>query len=70
MESSANRSLGEPAISAAEINPSHCGTGFCAYFTYFLWFAIAHGQFLSVPFLLMFKAASFMSVSLIRESLA
>jgi hypothetical protein len=29
--------------------------GFALYFTYFLWFAIAHGQFLSVPFLLMFQ---------------
>jgi cellulose synthase/poly-beta-1,6-N-acetylglucosamine synthase-like glycosyltransferase len=28
---------------------------FAIYFTYFLWFAIAHGQFLSVPFLLMFQ---------------
>ena len=30
--------------------------GFAIYFTYFLWFAIAHRQFLSVPFLLMFQA--------------
>jgi len=29
--------------------------GFAIYFTYFLWFAIAHGQFLAVPFLLMFQ---------------
>jgi cellulose synthase/poly-beta-1,6-N-acetylglucosamine synthase-like glycosyltransferase len=29
--------------------------GFAIYFTYFLWFAIVHGQFLSVPFLLMFQ---------------
>src|SRR5436309_2879404 len=29
--------------------------GFAIYFTYFLWFAITHGQFLSVPFLLMFQ---------------
>ena len=29
--------------------------GFAVYFTYFLWFAIAHGQFISVPFLLMFQ---------------
>src|SRR2546430_11811172 len=25
------------------------------YFTYFVWFAVTHGQFLSVPFLLMFQ---------------
>ena len=25
--------------------------GFALYFTYFVWFAIQHGQFLSVPFL-------------------
>jgi hypothetical protein len=30
--------------------------GFAIYFTYFLWFAIMHGQFLSVPFLIMFQA--------------
>ena len=29
--------------------------GFAIYFTYFVIFAIAHGQFLSVPFLLMFQ---------------
>ena len=29
--------------------------GFGLYFTYFLWFAIQHKQFLSVPFLLMFQ---------------
>jgi len=28
---------------------------FAIYFTYFLWFAIVHGQFLSIPFLLMFQ---------------
>ena len=28
---------------------------FALYFTYFLWFAISHGQFLSVPFLVMFQ---------------
>ncbi len=28
---------------------------FALYFTYFLWFAIRHGQYLSVPFLLMFQ---------------
>ncbi|PZR75578.1 MAG: glycosyl transferase family 2 [Chthoniobacterales bacterium] len=28
---------------------------FAAYFTYFVWFAIEHRQFLSVPFLLMFQ---------------
>jgi len=28
---------------------------FALYFTYFVWFAIAHRQFLSVPFLLMFQ---------------
>jgi hypothetical protein len=29
--------------------------GFAIYFSYFVWFALAHGQFLSVPFLLMFQ---------------
>src|SRR5713226_3576018 len=29
---------------------------FAIYFSYFLWFAIVHGQFISVPFLLMFQA--------------
>src|SRR6187399_1971620 len=29
--------------------------GFALYFTYFIWFAIQHGQFLSVPFLAMFQ---------------
>ncbi|HMJ05154.1 MAG TPA: cellulose synthase family protein [Chthoniobacterales bacterium] len=29
--------------------------GFAIYFTYFIWFAIRHGQFLSVPFLAMFQ---------------
>src|SRR5439155_21180689 len=29
--------------------------GFALYFTYFLWFASEHGQFLSVAFLLMFQ---------------
>ncbi|HLW34795.1 MAG TPA: glycosyl transferase family 2, partial [Chthoniobacterales bacterium] len=33
--------------------------GFGIYFTYFVWFAIAHGQFLSVPFLLMFQGGFF-----------
>jgi cellulose synthase/poly-beta-1,6-N-acetylglucosamine synthase-like glycosyltransferase len=28
---------------------------FAVYFTYFVWYAIAHGQFFSVPFLLMFQ---------------
>jgi cellulose synthase/poly-beta-1,6-N-acetylglucosamine synthase-like glycosyltransferase len=28
---------------------------FAVYFTYFVWYAIEHGQFLSVPFLLMFQ---------------
>lgn len=28
---------------------------FAIYFTYFVWFAISHGQFLSVPFLAMFQ---------------
>jgi hypothetical protein len=32
---------------------------FALYFTYFVWFALAHGQFLSVPFLLMFQAGFF-----------
>jgi cellulose synthase/poly-beta-1,6-N-acetylglucosamine synthase-like glycosyltransferase len=36
---------------------------FAAYFTYFVWFAIAHGQFLSLPFLLMFQGG-FLYVSI------
>jgi hypothetical protein len=32
------------------------GLAFAIYFTYFLWFAIVHGQFISIPFLLMFQA--------------
>src|SRR5260370_33976697 len=29
------------------------------YFSYFVWFAIAHGKFLSVPFLFMFQGGFF-----------
>ena len=29
---------------------------FAIYFSYFVWFAIAHRQFISVPFLLMFQS--------------
>jgi hypothetical protein len=36
---------------------------FAIYFSYFVWFALAHGQFLSVPFLLMFQGG-FLYVSL------
>ena len=36
---------------------------FALYFTYFVWFAISHRQFLSVPFLLMFQGG-FLYVSL------
>jgi len=36
---------------------------FAIYFSYFVWFAIVHGQFLSVPFLLMFQGG-FLYVSL------
>jgi cellulose synthase/poly-beta-1,6-N-acetylglucosamine synthase-like glycosyltransferase len=36
---------------------------FAAYFTYFVWFAIAHEQFLSLPFLVMFQGG-FLYVSL------
>jgi hypothetical protein len=36
---------------------------FAVYFTYFVWFAIAHRQFISVPFLLMFQGG-FLYVSL------
>ncbi len=40
---------------------------FAAYFTYFVWFAIAHQQYLSLPFLLMFQGGflyvSFSSLS-------
>jgi cellulose synthase/poly-beta-1,6-N-acetylglucosamine synthase-like glycosyltransferase len=32
---------------------------FALYFTYFVWFALVNGQFLSVPFLLMFQAGFF-----------
>jgi hypothetical protein len=32
---------------------------FAFYFTYFIWFAIAHQQYLSVPFLLMFQGGFF-----------
>ncbi len=37
--------------------------GFAIYFTYFVWFAISHRQYLSVPFLLMFQGG-FLYVSL------
>jgi cellulose synthase/poly-beta-1,6-N-acetylglucosamine synthase-like glycosyltransferase len=37
--------------------------GFAIYFTYFVWFAISHHQYLSVPFLLMFQGG-FLYVSL------
>ena len=37
--------------------------GFALYFTYFVWFALTHGQYLSVPFLLMFQGG-FLYVSL------
>jgi hypothetical protein len=37
--------------------------GFALYFTYFVWFALAHGQYLSVPFLLMFQGG-FLYVSM------
>jgi len=37
--------------------------GFAIYFTYFVWFAIVHRQFISVPFLLMFQGG-FLYVSL------
>ena len=33
--------------------------GFAIYFSYFVWFAIIHRQFLSVPFLLMFQGGFF-----------
>ena len=33
--------------------------GFALYFTYFLWYAIDHGQYLSVPFLTMFQLGFF-----------
>ena len=36
---------------------------FAVYFSYFVWFAITHGQYLSVPFLLMFQSG-FLYVSL------
>jgi hypothetical protein len=36
---------------------------FALYFTYFVWFALVHGQYLSVPFLLMFQGG-FLYVSL------
>ena len=37
--------------------------GFALYFSYFVWFAIQHGQFISVPFLAMFQIG-FLYVSL------
>jgi hypothetical protein len=37
--------------------------GFAIYFSYFIWFALEHRQFLSVPFLLMFQSG-FLYVSL------
>jgi cellulose synthase/poly-beta-1,6-N-acetylglucosamine synthase-like glycosyltransferase len=37
--------------------------GFALYFSYFVWFAISHRQFLSLPFLVMFQAG-FLYVSL------
>jgi hypothetical protein len=36
---------------------------FAVYFTYFVWFAVVHRQFLSVPFLLMFQGG-FLYVSI------
>src|SRR5438105_10798256 len=36
---------------------------FALYFTYFVWFAVEHGQFISLPFLLMFQIG-FLYVSL------
>ena len=36
---------------------------FALYFTYFVWFAIEHRQFISLPFLLMFQIG-FLYVSL------
>jgi hypothetical protein len=36
---------------------------FALYFSYFVWFAIEHGQFLSLPFLVMFQAG-FLYVSI------
>ncbi len=36
---------------------------FAIYFSYFIWFAIRHGQYLSVPFLSMFQIG-FLYVSL------
>src|SRR5438477_797542 len=36
---------------------------FALYFSYFVWFAVSHGQFISVPFLLMFQCG-FLYVSL------
>jgi hypothetical protein len=37
--------------------------GFALYFSYFVWFAIQHGQFISVPFIAMFQIG-FLYVSL------
>jgi hypothetical protein len=42
--------------------------GFALYFTYFLWFAITHRQYLSVPFLVLFQLG-FLYVSLSSLSL-
>ena len=36
---------------------------FALYFSYFVWFALQHGQFISLPFLIMFQVG-FLYVSL------
>ena len=42
--------------------------GFALYFSYFVWFAIQHGQYLSLPFLAMFQAGFlYVSVSSLSQ---
>jgi hypothetical protein len=41
---------------------------FALYFTYFVWFAIRHGQYFSVPFLTMFQVGFlYVSVSSLSQ---
>ena len=42
--------------------------GFALYFSYFVWFALQHGQYLSLPFLVMFQAGFlYVSVSSLSQ---
>ena len=58
-------------IHAAQVAPADRRNGFCAYFSYFVWFAIQHRQFLSLPFLFMFQGGFlYVSLSLTRTMVA